>query len=46
MAQAGTTVVTGASGGLGKALSIELARRGLPIVMVFRDLARAEAALC
>ncbi len=43
MERAGTTVVTGASGGLGKALSIELAKRGLPIVMVFRDLARAEA---
>jgi NAD(P)-dependent dehydrogenase (short-subunit alcohol dehydrogenase family) len=43
MAAPGTTVVTGASGGLGKALSLELARRGVPVVMVFRDLARGEA---
>jgi NAD(P)-dependent dehydrogenase (short-subunit alcohol dehydrogenase family) len=39
----GTCVVTGASGGLGKAVSIELARRGALVVMVFRDLARGEA---
>ena len=35
-------VVTGAGGGLGKAVSIELARRGLPVLMVFRDLSRGE----
>jgi NAD(P)-dependent dehydrogenase (short-subunit alcohol dehydrogenase family) len=38
----GTCVVTGASGGLGKALSIELARRGANVVMVFRDLGKGE----
>jgi NAD(P)-dependent dehydrogenase (short-subunit alcohol dehydrogenase family) len=42
MAGPGITVVTGASGGLGKAVSIELAKRGAPVLMVFRDLARAE----
>jgi retinol dehydrogenase-13 len=43
MATSGTIVVTGASGGLGKAVSLELARRGARVVMVFRNLARAEA---
>src|SRR5438874_10907104 len=43
MAQSGLCVVTGAGGGLGKAVSIELARRGLPVMMVFRDLSRGEA---
>jgi NAD(P)-dependent dehydrogenase (short-subunit alcohol dehydrogenase family) len=38
----GTCVVTGAGGGLGKALSIELARRGARVVMVFRDFGRGE----
>jgi len=42
MAQSGLCVVTGANGGLGKAVSIELARRGLPVMMVFRDLSRGE----
>jgi NAD(P)-dependent dehydrogenase (short-subunit alcohol dehydrogenase family) len=42
MAVDGTVVVTGASGGLGKAVSTELARRGARVVMVFRELARAE----
>lgn len=37
-------VVTGASRGLGKALSVELTRRGVRVVMVARDPLRLEAA--
>jgi NAD(P)-dependent dehydrogenase (short-subunit alcohol dehydrogenase family) len=42
MGAPGVAVVTGAAGGLGKAVSIELARRGVPVLMVFRDLSRGE----
>jgi NAD(P)-dependent dehydrogenase (short-subunit alcohol dehydrogenase family) len=37
-----TAVVTGAGGGLGKGVSIELARRGVPVLMIFRNLGRGE----
>jgi NAD(P)-dependent dehydrogenase (short-subunit alcohol dehydrogenase family) len=40
----GTCVVTGANGGLGKAVCIELARRGATVVMVCRDGNRGEDA--
>ncbi len=40
----GVCVVTGATGGLGKATCIELARRGATVVMIARDRQRGEAA--
>jgi len=38
-------MVTGANRGLGKALSVKLARLGAQVVMVFRDVGRGQAAL-
>jgi NAD(P)-dependent dehydrogenase (short-subunit alcohol dehydrogenase family) len=40
-----TCVVTGASSGIGRAVAMALARRGLRVVIVCRDRARGEAAL-
>lgn len=39
-------LVTGANAGMGKATAIALARRGMHVVMLCRDQARGEAALC
>ena len=39
MSEQGTAVVTGASRGIGRAVAIELARRGFDVVATMRDVA-------
>ncbi|KAL3797435.1 hypothetical protein ACHAW5_004454 [Stephanodiscus triporus] len=42
-ADAGYALVTGASSGLGRAISVELARYRIPLILVARDLSRLKA---